>query len=65
VGVALGANWEQVLDIARRYEQATVLLLAAVVIAFFAVRIWRRRQPRTASVTSDEPTAAVVEVIEE
>jgi membrane protein DedA with SNARE-associated domain len=65
VGVALGANWEQVLDIARRYEQMTVLMLAALVIGLFAVRIWRRRQTHIAPVTPDEPTAVTVEVIEE
>jgi membrane protein DedA with SNARE-associated domain len=65
VGVALGANWEQVLDIARRYEQVTALVLAGSVIAFFAVRIWRWRQQRVAQVETSEPLAAVVEVIED
>lgn len=46
VGVALGAKWEQILDIARRYEQATLLVLAGLAIAFFAVRLWQRRPQR-------------------
>jgi membrane protein DedA with SNARE-associated domain len=65
VGVVLGANWEQVLDIARRYEQATALVLTGLVIAFFAVRIWQRRQQRAAQAKPGEPLAAVVEVVEE
>jgi membrane protein DedA with SNARE-associated domain len=65
VGVALGANWEQVLDVARRYEQATLLVLAGLAIAFFAIRLWQRRQRRTAQAEPGEPLAAVVEVIEE
>jgi membrane protein DedA with SNARE-associated domain len=65
VGVVLGANWEQVLDIARRYEQVTVLVLTALVVAFFAVRIWQRRRQRIAQTAPGEPIAAVVEVVEE
>jgi membrane protein DedA with SNARE-associated domain len=65
VGVVLGANWEQVLDIARRYEQATVLVLAALVMAFFAVRIWQRRQQRAAQTETGDHLATVVEVVEE
>jgi membrane protein DedA with SNARE-associated domain len=65
VGVVLGANWEQVLDIARRYEQVTVLVLAGLAVAFFAVRIRQRRQQRIAQTAPGEPIAAVVEVIEE
>jgi membrane protein DedA with SNARE-associated domain len=65
VGGVLGANWEQVLDIARRYEQATVLVLVALVIAFFAVRVWQRRQQRAAQSEHGDRLAAVVEVVEE
>ncbi len=62
VGVLLGANWGQVLDMARRYEQVTVLVLAVLAIAFFAMRLWRRRQQRA---LVGEPLASTVEVIEE
>jgi membrane protein DedA with SNARE-associated domain len=65
VGVLLGANWQQVLDVARRYEQMTVLVLAGLVITFFAVRIWQRRQPRAAQAEPGEPLTVVVEAIEE
>jgi membrane protein DedA with SNARE-associated domain len=65
VGVVLGANWEQVLDIARRYEQATVLVLTGLVIAFFAVRIWQRRRQRAPQANPGEPLAAAVEIVEE
>jgi membrane protein DedA with SNARE-associated domain len=65
VGAALGANWSQVLDIARRYEQVTVLALAGLVIAFFAVRIWQRRRQRAAQADPGGPLAAAVEVVEE
>ncbi len=65
VGVVLGANWEQVLDIARRYEQVTVLLLAGLVIAFFVIRIWQRRKQRVAQAAPGEPIAVMVEVVEE
>lgn len=59
VGVALGAKWEQILDIARRYEQATLLVLAGLVIVFFAVRLWQRRPQR------GTPATPPVELAEE
>jgi membrane protein DedA with SNARE-associated domain len=43
-GVILGANWDQVLDIVRRYEQLTLLVLVIVVVAFFVIRLSRRRK---------------------
>jgi membrane protein DedA with SNARE-associated domain len=47
-GVILGANWDQVLDIVRRYEQLTLAVLVIVVIAFFVIRISQRRKQRAA-----------------
>ena len=43
-GVILGANWDQVLDIVRRYEQLTLAVLVILVIAFFVIRISQRRK---------------------
>ena len=47
-GVILGANWDQVLDIVRRYEQLTLAVLVILVIAFFVIRISQRRKQRAA-----------------
>jgi len=55
VGLALGAQWTQVLEFVRRYETLTLIALGvagAAVLAMWLMR-WRRRQP-----------ASVVEVIE-
>jgi len=47
-GVILGANWDQVLDIVRRYEQLTLAVLVILVIAFFVIRISQRRKQSAA-----------------
>jgi membrane protein DedA with SNARE-associated domain len=55
-GVILGANWEQILDIVRRYEQVTLVVLAVLVIAFFAMRIAQRRKQRAAQAEASKAT---------
>jgi membrane protein DedA with SNARE-associated domain len=59
-GVILGANWDQVLDIVRRYEQLTLVVLAVLVIAFFVIRLSRRRRQTAAT-----PPAVDTESVQE
>lgn len=55
-GVILGANWDQIMDIMRRYEQLTLVVLAILVIAFFVIRLSQRRKQRAVQAEAPKVT---------
>lgn len=55
-GVILGANWDQIMDIMRRYEQLTLVALGVLVIAFFIIRMTQRRKQRAAQTEAPKAT---------
>ena len=54
LGYLLGVNWPVISEVLSRYEQVVVALLAIGVVAFLAVRVYRRRSDGTTSPVREE-----------